>query len=453
MAQTQEGQLVELDPVVIDADAKYNTRFGLRPARIKDLANEISEAGGVMEPIEVSPLDKAVNGHMYRLTFGNYRLAAVKLLNEGGAKLKIPAIVRQTAEGKDARLRNLMENLGRQDMTLMDTAYAIEALTKEGVDKVKIREMFARPGRKGPASNSWVNITLGFLDLPKSIQNKLHNGELTWDGGAALVKVKRDHPDKLQDVLETLEKDREREIEREKRDEERYLASIKKADDLAAKEREQEEKLLKAQQDREEKLRTAKAAVEVTEKENAKLVAEAEKALKEATNAVSATPGAEAAKKVAEAAKKLESVKAQTTKAAERQAEALKKLQDKYAAQDKAEAEEAKAEAKEAADTKKAAAEAKEAMKQKGGTAKKKAAERPTTSADVKKAAKSAGASTGAVPLKRPEIMKVVDELCLPAGQGKAEQRVQSIGKALKLCFDGVTTTNALVKELMGICK
>src|ERR1700690_1387594 len=96
--QAQEEGLLQLDPAIVLADD--NTRFNLKDSRISSLAESIVAQNGVMEPVEVEPIENA-NGYKYRLTTGYYRLAAVKQLNVSGAGLTIPALVHKTADATD----------------------------------------------------------------------------------------------------------------------------------------------------------------------------------------------------------------------------------------------------------------------------------------------------------------------------------------------------------------
>ncbi len=445
-----EGQFIELDPKLIEADPKKNARFALIPDRIQKLAKEITDAGGVMQPIEVTPLESPINGFHYRLTFGNYRLAAVNALNKEGAGLTIPAIVKKTKDGLDSTMRNLMENIARQDLTSMDMAHDIKLLLDGGVPRMRVREIFARPNRPGPASNSWINITMSFLDLPKAIQTKLHTGQYSWDAGATLVKVHRDHPEQLDEVLAEIDVDRQKAIDKETKEEEKLLNLERKAQVAANKEKEAEEKIQKEANERATKLQTAKDAVAKANVDNEDLINKATEALKLASAKVTEDPSAHA--EVAKAAKHLEATQRTAVRAKEQAEKALARIEAKIKEEDEADKQALKDE-KEAAKAAKAESDAAKRAAKPGGVAAKKATEKPTTAADVKKAAATKGVPTGVKVLNRTDIMAVVNELSLPGGAGKAEQRVSAIGQALKQCFNSAITTNQLVKELLKICK
>lgn len=254
MSTTQT--ITMLPPEALLAD--QNARFGLKRFRIDSLADSIIDLGGVQTPLKVNPLpEPGPNGETHRVREGHYRHAAVTKLNKSGAGLQLPCIVEESAsEGVDRIKRQLAENLERNDMSPMDMAVAMKELLDMGQAKVDIRQIFSRPGgRKGiamqPLSNSMLNIYVSFLDFPKAVQDKIHDGRLpvtaamelhdkAWD--AAVGKL---DGVKSARILESAEADRQAEIDAEEKTENKFLESQQKAD--AAKVRaEGEVKALKA---------------------------------------------------------------------------------------------------------------------------------------------------------------------------------------------------------------
>jgi ParB family transcriptional regulator, chromosome partitioning protein len=414
-----ENELLMLDPGVILADD--NTRFGLKPTRIESLAKSIVERGGVLEPVEIELLSAAdSNGHQYRLTTGFYRLAAVNYLNTTqAAGLTIPAIVRPMPTPQERLRRQLAENMERENQSPMDTAIAIQRLLAAGLSRIEVREIFSRPGgRKGnklqPASNSFLNIHLNMLDLPKGIQTKIHEGLV---GTAAAMELTKVPAEKRSAVLEAAESSRQRDLEREERDEEKLLAQEKriaedrkKRDDLAA-------ESTKASELAATTLATFNAAVTTTSQlHTASIGKHPDAATKKAAR--KAFVDSEKQRLVAEA--------------------------DNVAAQEKAEAAQKKlTEYDTRVATKAAALKAAKATAPTGAT-KKGDAVGPQ---DVKKAAKAAGATTNNVPLGKAEIVKVVAALSLAGGN----PTVIAIGAALTKCFAGETTEQQLYAELVKI--
>ena len=211
-------EIVNLKPEQILAED--NSRFGLKDSRVASLAEDIKEHG-VMVPVEV---ETGTNGK-FRLISGFYRLAAVTLLNQSGAGLTVPASIVKTADDTDRLLRQLAENMERENQSPMDKAIAIKKLLDAGKTRMEVREVFAVPGgRKGakkqPASNSFLNIHLSFLEFPKRIQNMIHIGEIPLTAGYELAKHDSTEWDAIVDAaLKSVEDAKTK----EGREEERYL--------------------------------------------------------------------------------------------------------------------------------------------------------------------------------------------------------------------------------------
>lgn len=208
--------ITNLDPSKVLAED--NIRFGLLPYRVDAMAESIIARGGVQVPIEVEKLKTPVNGFTHRVTAGFIRHAATLKLNaDQKAGLQIPAIVREPADALDRLMRQASENLDRENLSPMDVAVAVRKLLDAGVSRADVRGIFKRAGgRKGtqmqPASNSFVNMHLSFLDLPKSIQTKIHDGRIGTAAAYELTKVPADQRDA---VLEKAEQARLKALDRE----------------------------------------------------------------------------------------------------------------------------------------------------------------------------------------------------------------------------------------------
>lgn len=415
MSTTQTGKPLELDPRVILANPAKNGRFNLKPARIKALAANIMEMGGIMTPIEVSPLSPPQGKFTHEATMGFYRIAAALTPELIAAGVKVPVVVRETTDPLEALRRNLAENMERENQSPMDIAVAIKKLMDGGMSKIEVRKLYKRPGRKEPASNSWVNIVLSFLDLPKAIQNKIHDGLIGFDAAAVIAKAA---PEKRQAIMDKIDQDREAAIARELKEDERLNKE-------------------------EAKLQAAKEAAETAEKEAKELAATKEKELKEATEAVEAAQLAlkattdavatdsKAAKDVPVKAKELEKARG-----------VLEKVAKKYAPKEAAATEKvqsATGHANERAAKLKEAREAEE--KKKGATAK------PVSKGEAQKAAASTGASTNYVALKAAEQRELIHGLTLAGNP----EKVQEVFKQVERAFTGEITPKQLDKELAAL--
>lgn len=409
--QAVSGQ-VELDPGVILAND--NSRFGLKRLRIDSLMNSILEQGGVMQPVEVEPLDKPVDGCQYRLTAGFYRHAAVTELNsKQNAGLTLPATIKPLGDETQRLKRQLAENMERENQSPMDKAIAIQKLIQAGIPKMEIRKIFSTPGgRKGltlqPASNSFINMTLSFLDLPKAIQDKIHDGRV---GVAAAYQLTKVNPEKRQAVLEAAEADRIKAIDTEEKDEQKFL----EAESKAAEAREKEKQTLADLETTNKAIETAKAEAE------AKLAAAAE-----AYKASKLAKGDDKAK----ADEHFKAVEADA-KAAEKKIEKLNTEAEKLMTASEKASKLAAEKSAQLAGARKAAT-----TKAKGKTA--------VGEKDIKKAAVAAGSSSSYVALNATEMRRIITDLCKPG----VFPKVQQIMLAVKSCFDGVTTDRQLYTAL-----
>jgi hypothetical protein len=414
MAAAAVDRVLQLDPGKVLAE--NNLRYSVLKADVDALKSSIKESGGVQVPVEVTLLDPPVNGFSHSLTTGFRRHQAVSELNkEEGAGLTLPAIVRPLDNDLDRINHQLVENIERKSMSPMDTAVALEKLMALGLSRIQIRERFARQSGKGgklePASNAWLNMTLSFLQLPKAIQHKIHDGSVGVKAAYELTKVS---PEKRAAVLQRAEEDMEKEREREQKEEEKYLAA--------------EAKVVETTKQAEEtavKMDEARAEVELAQKAYDAKLTEASEAYQKAQKAKK-----EDKKAATEAHKAKETDAKAAEKALETANKALAKLADDHKkVTDKAAEHRAKL----------------EAARAQGATGKGKKAAGVTDTA-VKKAAAAEGEG-GVVQLNAAEMRKVIADLALPGTYPK----VQMIGEYIKACFDGKDTPGQMLKKLASV--
>lgn len=407
------GTLIQLDPSTVLADD--NTRYNLKQSRIEALAQNIVEQGGVLQPVEVEPIVGATNGHSYRLTTGFMRHAAVLHLNTtAGAGLTLPAIVRSLDNSTPVvRIkRQLSENMERENMSPMDTAVAIKKLLDAGVVKMDVRLIFAR-GKKGtkvqPASNSYINMMLSFLTFPAKIRNKIHDGTL---GTKAAYEMTKSPAEKWDAILEVVDRDRTKELEREEKDEKKFLSQQSK------------------EETRQTKVSEAQTAVDKSKKKYDESMQKYENTTKQAEECYKISKGKHPDAKTKKTAESQFKTAEQARKTAE--ADAME-CQTEY-------------EKSMVALTKLTQAPNPAPTKPKKETA--------VSQDQVKKAAKEVGATQGAVILTGKDMRKVVEELALPsASPSPAELKVTAIGKLLVSCFAGILDPKTLVKEMIKVVK
>ena len=414
-----EKQIVMLDPTKIKADKNY--RFGLLKTRVESMKDSIIEQGGVQTAIEVVELEGDEN-FTHEVIDGHYRLAGTLKANDSGAGLEIPAEIHEPLSDIDRVKRQLMHNTEREDNSPMDDARAMKALLDAGTPRIEIRTLFKRRSvgnQIQPASNSFVNMTISFLELPRKIQKDIHEGLVGVAAAYELMKAYKnaqakglDPKAKVDEIYEDAKVETLKRLEEEDAYETKFLESEKKA----------------AQQD--EKVEAAKKAL-------ADAKAEAEKVVAALNSANSRYDEAFAAKKKAAdaEAKKAADEAFKAAEAVAREAERLKAVKQKEVAKAEANVTKLEDQVKERAD------KLKQLRDQKKTEAK----------ADVKagtvaKAAAKAGAGD-AVPLNASEMRKVVTELAIPGSY----PIVSKIGEAFKSCFAGVLTDKQLYTALAKI--
>lgn len=410
-------KLLDLNPD--DILIKENARYSLHPYRIERLAEEIIKDGGVNTPVEVQKLKTPENGKTYLLTVGHYRHAAVSKLNsEQKAGLTLPARVVPIENEAARTLRQVSENNERENMSPMDKAVAMQKLFSAGLSKMDVRKAFSVPGgRKGlkiaPASNSHVNMTLSFLDFPKDIQKKIHDGTIGSGAAYELTKYPRD---KWEPMLTRIESEREKEITAAEKAEEKYL---------------KEQKELETQQAVVNKITEEYTTIKETADKAAAVAAE------KTTNVAAAFQGT-----IAKGLDKDSKKKAtEHFKAAQAEAKAAEEASGK-AARELAKLEEKRQSIAEKAEAAKKRLE--EARNNKAAAGK-------VSGKDVKKAAKEVGASTKPVALNATEMREACKSLSLLSGPKSPNTKL--VGQLLIQCFDGIINDAQLqlgVARLLG---
>ena len=153
--------------------------------------SESIKTRGVLQPLVVRPLP----GGSYELIAGERRLRASKL----AALERVPAIVRETAEGERLELA-LIENMAREDLNPIDEARACATLVDDlGVTKEEV-------GRRVGRSRVAISNAIRLLDLPDEVQTMIRSGELSAGHGRALLLCK-DHTERRKLAREARDRD------------------------------------------------------------------------------------------------------------------------------------------------------------------------------------------------------------------------------------------------------
>jgi ParB family chromosome partitioning protein len=147
----------------IQSDMTFNCRGEFRMIDCTQLARDIKE-NGLIQPILVRKIDDPK--YDYKIVAGHRRHASF-LINSAET---IPCIVREMTES-EAIVANFSENLNRQDLDIVQEAYAIDRLKKAGWD-IKLLE------KKLKLSRGWFAVREKLVKLPPEIQEEARAGVL-----------------------------------------------------------------------------------------------------------------------------------------------------------------------------------------------------------------------------------------------------------------------------------
>src|SRR5690625_4586051 len=151
----------------------YQPRKTFDADAIEELKVSILEYG-IVQPLI---LRKSIKG--YEIVAGERRYRAAK---EAGLK-EVPAIVKEFDDKKMMEIA-LLENLQREDLTIIEEAIAYKNLIEEL--KVTQEELSKKIGK----SRSHIANTMRLLSLPEEVINYINNGELSMGHGRALLGLK-----------------------------------------------------------------------------------------------------------------------------------------------------------------------------------------------------------------------------------------------------------------------
>lgn len=166
----------------IFSDHDFNCRMDeVTSTDVIDLARSIADKG-LIQPIVLRPcgeFDSDPEGYEYVVVAGYRRLQAYKVNNHP----LIPAMVRQ-AKGKESySIDNLVENLKRKNLNMLEEAKGIEPFYNSGWSRDAIAQ-------KVGVSNGWVQVRCMVLDLEPEVQAEVATGILTTTHVRKLYSIK-----------------------------------------------------------------------------------------------------------------------------------------------------------------------------------------------------------------------------------------------------------------------
>jgi ParB/RepB/Spo0J family partition protein len=155
----------------IFCDTAFNCRSPFPPQSCLDLSQSIARHG-LQFPVVVQPREDVEegipSGYKYRLLVGHRRFTAVTQLLQLDT---IACEVRTGLTSQEAHILNLMENLERKSLSIIDEAKGLHSIFPE---PVPVREM----ARTVSKSREWCRIRYELLTLPDKVQQVCGAGHL-----------------------------------------------------------------------------------------------------------------------------------------------------------------------------------------------------------------------------------------------------------------------------------
>lgn len=186
-------QVAELDMNSIYVDSEFNCRGAFTHFEVMELAKDIEEHG-LLQPVLVVPYDK--DGYNYKLIAGFRRYKAMETIK----RLKIPAVIKNNLTETQQRAINLVENLQRKNLNILQEAIGIKNMIDAGCYQHEIADYLG-------VSTGWLNPRLKLLTLPEEIQKEAAAGFINTEHILDLVKI--DDPEKQIKIVKDIKNQRE----------------------------------------------------------------------------------------------------------------------------------------------------------------------------------------------------------------------------------------------------
>lgn len=170
-------QLISLD--LLDPHPN-NPRGPVDPASVAELADSIRQKG-ILEPLIVVPARNSGQVwkiERYTVVAGYRRRAAAQVANLA----EVPAIVRELGPGEQEEIM-LVENLQREDLTLLQEAKAYRRLVEQ--HKLTYADIARRVGK----NNAYIQQRMAILKLPASVQSLFDGRDMPVTVIPLLLKV------------------------------------------------------------------------------------------------------------------------------------------------------------------------------------------------------------------------------------------------------------------------
>jgi len=169
MDKAIEYQVFHVPVRFIHYDPKFNCRGLLETNQLLELVESIRDHS-LQLPIIIQPRKGLPDNCEYRIISGNRRfVACTKFLKWE----TIPAIINtQPLSDEEVRFLNLVENINRQDLSQLETAYVLTKFMDDGYTPYELAKRLHR-------SMGWIITQLNIFKLVPSVQTLAIDGKLT----------------------------------------------------------------------------------------------------------------------------------------------------------------------------------------------------------------------------------------------------------------------------------
>lgn len=164
---------IPLDEILVDSD--FNCRGYFNNFEISELAEDI-RVNGLLQPVIVVPIEH--DDHKFKLIAGFRRFAALSSIGRSSA----PCVIKNGLSDIQARTINLVENIKRKDLNILQEAHAIKNLVAAGMTQASMADELG-------VTTGWLQARLALLKLPEDIQKEAAAGYLTTTNIVDLTKL------------------------------------------------------------------------------------------------------------------------------------------------------------------------------------------------------------------------------------------------------------------------
>lgn len=206
------GDILWVPLMDIFVDPEFNCRGRFQPQEVHDLGQDIKKQGQIA-PLIIQPIKDVPDNErpdpcdwFFRLVAGHRRYMAIDYWT---SETRAKCCIERGLTGKQAHALNLVENLKRHDLNMLQEAHGIVE-TWPGYEIKDIAHLVGEPKR-------WVETRLSLLDLPDYVQQKAASGQLSQYDIRILASVPVDQIELMfQKIITTKGKRGQRSVTRSK---------------------------------------------------------------------------------------------------------------------------------------------------------------------------------------------------------------------------------------------